>query len=267
MTVYADILFLVDASMDLVVLWLCARLFHRGITTGRLLVSAAVGGLGSVGLLFLPERGWLILCTGLLLSAGMTLVSFGYGTARRFVTMWIAVWGCGALLGGVMTMLMRLGKPVYTAAGGGSYPLFYTATIGLCAVCLRLWRRKRTERTARLHIRHGDWQTEVTALVDSGNLVTDPISGIPVIFLSADSAPDFPVTSDWLLGRDCPECFLRSMRVIPTRTIDGTGCVGGFVAEECTVNGMARRAVIVVERRGEYGDCGALCPASLCGTV
>ena len=124
MTVYADILFLVDASMDLVVLWLCARLFHRGITTGRLLVSAAVGGLGSVGLLFLPERGWLILCTGLLLSAGMTLVSFGYGTARRFVTMWIAVWGCGALLGGVMTMLMRLGKPVYTAAGGGSYPLF-----------------------------------------------------------------------------------------------------------------------------------------------
>ena len=57
------------------------------------------------------------------------------------------------------------------------------------------------------------------------------------------------------------------MRVIPTRTIDGTGCVGGFVAEECTVNGMARRAVIVVERRGEYGDCGALCPASLCGTV
>ena len=52
MTVYADILFLVDASMDLVVLWLCARLFHRELTTGRLLGSAAIGGLGSVGLLF-----------------------------------------------------------------------------------------------------------------------------------------------------------------------------------------------------------------------
>ena len=29
MTVYADILFLVDASMDLVALWLCARLIYR----------------------------------------------------------------------------------------------------------------------------------------------------------------------------------------------------------------------------------------------
>ena len=55
MTVYADILFLVDASMDLVVLWLCARLFHRELTTGRLLGSAAIGGLGSVGLLCVPD--------------------------------------------------------------------------------------------------------------------------------------------------------------------------------------------------------------------
>ena len=46
MTVYADILFLVDASMDLVVLWLCARLFHRELTTGRLLGTAVFAGSG-----------------------------------------------------------------------------------------------------------------------------------------------------------------------------------------------------------------------------
>lgn len=263
MTVYADILFLVDASMDLVALWLCARLLHRSVRTFRMCASACFGGVGSVAALFLPSYGLWTLALGLALSAGMTAIAFGFAHGRSFLTTWIALWGTGALIGGVMTMLMRLGEPVYGAVG--SYPFFCAATVGICAFCLRLWRRKRDNRTANLHIRHGDWQTDVTALVDSGSLVTDPVSGTPVVFLTASAAPGFPILDMHRLD-GCPPSLARAIRVIPIVTVHGESMAVGFLADEVTVDGVARRAVVVVEHSAGYGDCGALCPASLCGS-
>lgn len=262
MTVYADILFLVDASMDFVALWLCARLLHRPVRTFRMCASACFGGVGSVAALVLPAYGLWTLLFGLALSAGMTGIAFGFQRGRLFITAWLTLWGTGALIGGVMTLLMRLGEPVYVSPG--TYPAFCAATVGICALCLRLWRCKRDECTARLHIRHGDWQADVTALVDSGNLVVDPVSGTPVVFLTAAAAPDFPVLDIHHLDA-CPPSLTRAVRVVPTQTIHGERLLTGFLAEEVTVDGIARRAVIVVENSSGYGDCGALCPASLCG--
>lgn len=263
MTVYADILFLVDASMDLVAVWLCARLLHRSVTIPRLLLASAAGGVGSVILLFMPQSAAITFCGGVLISSAMTVLAFGRQKRRLFFILWITLWGCATLLGGLLTMLMRLGQPVYAAAGSASYPLFYGAAFGICTLCMRFWRQKRYVRTAKLHIRHGSWQADVEALVDTGNLVVDPCSGTPVVFLAASSAPDFPI-SDMLRLEDCPAWFARTIRIIPTKTIHGERSMTGFLAEECIVNGIARRAVVVVERSADYGSCGALCPASLC---
>lgn len=262
MIVYADILFLVDASMDIASLWLCARLFHRRCTTWRMLAAATVGGLGSVLLLFLPYSGTGIFLFGIFLSAAITGIAFGY---KNFIPVWSAVWGTGTLMGGVMTLLMRLGQPVYVASDFTDYSILYAVAVGICCAFIRLWRGKRTTSTARLYIRHGEWHTDVVSLVDSGNLATDPLSGVPVVFVSASCAPDFPLV-DSLMSSECPAWLRKTLRIIPLRTLQGEGCVTGFLAEECIVDGKSCRAVVVIERVGaqNYGGYGALCPASLC---
>ena len=81
MDVYADLLFLVNFSMDFLCLYLSVKLLHLPRARWRMLLAAALGGVYSVVALLLSVGSWLALaldlgvCFGMcaLCSAGKTL--------------------------------------------------------------------------------------------------------------------------------------------------------------------------------------------------
>ena len=97
------------------------------------------------------------------------------------------------------------------------------------------------------------------ALVDTGNFLTDPFSGLPVVLM------EFSLLRTYL-GKEFPApmtCefaarFLHRARVISYRTVSGDGqMLSAFLAESFTVNGISQKAVIAVvdrplESRGQY---------------
>lgn len=89
------------------------------------------------------------------------------------------------------------------------------------------------------------------AYVDTGNFLTDPVSGLPVVVL------EFPLLRK-MLGDDFPlpmtyefaERFSFRARVIPYRSVSGDGqMLSGFVPEFFTVNGVPRKVVVAVSDR------------------
>lgn len=114
-------------------------------------------------------------------------------------------------------------------------------------------------------------ETLVEALVDTGNLLTDPVSERPVMLLKLNLArklyDKFPSgTAD---VQEVDKALLKRISVIPTRSIGGKGVLIGIRADEVKVFGdsdnseQAIDIIIAADKEdGTYGGFGALIPAA-----
>ena len=266
MVLYADILFLVDLSMDFLTLYLCSRLTHRPASALRILAAAALGALGSVLLLVTDAGQSTTFWTGLLLSCIMTAAAFGIRpSARAFFRQVLLVWGSGAITGGCMSILLSLGEPVYLERSWGGQESFGPVFIGTTAVVyglIRLLQKRMEAKSAEVVIVRQGITAKVTVLVDSGNLLTDPLTGRAVILVSGDAVnlPGLPY-AETEQALACTEHMLP----IPAKGVSGTRLLWGIRPDLLLVNGQPRDALIAVEAvpADHYGGCGGTCPTAL----
>ncbi len=266
MILYADILFVVDLSMDWLTLALCARLTHRPVSGLRLLLAAMAGALGSVGLVIV-QAGWgLTFVVGLWLSAAMTAISFG--TFRKnckrwgtFCRQWLTVWGCGAVTGGVLSVLMSLGEPVYMGTEANDKPGFLPLFLATAAVVygfLRLLQKKVRTETTEITITWQGKKATFTALVDTGNLLAEPMTGKPVLLVSSAACP-LPLPTN--------ETSLAATHGLPiiAKGASGTRLLWGIRPDSLVIDGTVREALVAAEEvpADHYGGYGGTCPGCL----
>jgi len=263
MVLYADILFLVDLSMDFLTLYLCARLTHRPTRWYRTLSAAVLGALGSVLLTVFSAGRGVTFGMGLFLSVLMTAVNFGFlKTVRAFGRQCLLVWGCGAVTGGCVSMLLSLGEPVYLETGQGGQPHFlplFLTTVGTVYALVRCLQKRMHAPDAMLTVEWQQQKAEVQVLVDSGNLLTDPLTGRAVILLSADAVPSLTLPDG--AQTDLP---LHTYPV-PARGLHGTRLLWAVRPTKLLVNGKPQDALIAAERvpADHYGGYGGTCPLCL----
>jgi len=251
--------------MDFLTLYLCSKCTCRKTSLRRMLLGAGSGAAGSLILLFLPESPALIILSGIMLSGIMVYITYGkMGTIPAFLRQCILVWGCGALSGGILSVLLSMGNPVYTKMPGkSSYPTAYLTAVVICILLARLFTYRKGASFAEITIRRGSRTAKTTALVDTGNLLKDPLSGSPVILVSAKSIEYlYPVLHSGNIGEN------TKLRLIPSGSVGGEKLLYGIIPDEVKVDGIVCRAVLVVEDIPEnhYGGYGALCPGSLIQT-
>lgn len=259
MIIYADLLFIIDASMDILTLFLCAKCTHRKVSLVRLLLGSAVGALGSVFLLFAPENPIVHIISGGVISCLMVLTAFGtMDNILSFIRQCVLVWGCGALAGGILSVFLSLGTPVYTeSAENRGYPTAFLATVAVCMTMVRLFTRRKSIGTTAITVRRGNNSEKITALVDSGNLLTDPLSGRPAILVSETALHRlYPVIDSIHMDENL------KIRLIPSQSVAGEKLLYGIIPDEVTVGGIRKDVVLVVEdvAADHYGGQGALCP-------
>ena len=253
MTVYADILFLVNASMDLLTLIFAARITHRKVKRRRILLGAGMGGLLGTALPLIGADG----LTGTLLNlasmAVMTAITFGVG--RRILRALLIVCGSGTLLGGIMTALLSLGEPVMMDYGS-SYPSVFLGCAAAAWGFTRLFSSASVKKAAEVSFAAAGETRQFTALCDSGSFLTEPMSGTPVITVSREI---LGTLTDKLTDGE-----LR-IRVIAVKTLTGEGILWGFVPDRVTVDGAEVRAVIAMDEGKPDGFDGIM-PAGLINT-
>ena len=239
MDVYADILFLVNGGMDALCLALTAGLIHRPLTWRRMVAAAMLGGVYGVAVLFLEMGTVLSLMTDV--AVCLLLCGIAFGRRKLWLTGGVYLL-CSMALGGIMTALYhwlnRAGMAALLPRGeeGVSSVAFalLAAVSGLFTLLWgRIFRKSEGRRAAALSVKVtlGGETVTLKGMVDSGNLLTDPISGIPVIAVKRENL--LP-----LLSKEARELLTASasdaealtrlpegarIRLIPTATATGQG--------------------------------------------
>lgn len=188
MVLYADVLFTLNALIDYLLLLLSARAAGEPLRRPRFLLAAVAGGLYAV-LIFVP--GFAFLNRGFFkgLSA-MMMFLLAYGATRRLWKQSLIFLALSCALGGGITAIGMMDGAVLSLGRGVVYSIPDLKLVLLsgagCYAVLRVLMPKLCRHTAaerelypvifELH----DRRIYLTALMDTGNTLTDPVSGQPV---------------------------------------------------------------------------------------
>lgn len=228
MTVYVDVVMLLNFLVDFFLLLGTNRLCGCPTAIGRALIAALLGGIyGGVCLLpgfaFLGNLLWRLTVLGL-----MCVIAFGWHrtTIRR-----------GALF---LFLTMALGGIAQGMYGSGILGLIGAAA-GLFLLCAVGFRMSGGQKVP-VVLRKGKRICKLVALRDTGNTLKDPITGQSVLVVGAETAWELlGITPQQLRSplETMTSGVFPGLRLIPYRSV---GCSAGMllaaIMDEVTVDGQ-----------------------------
>ncbi len=201
MTIYADTLFFLNAVIDYLLLLCSARLAGEPLARLQFALGALLGG-GYAVALFLPGMGFLYhpLCR-LVVAVLMVLVAFSQ--SRRLLRQVLIFFALACAFGGGVLAVSLFGGRNLTFGSGVFYSVIdikiVLVSAALCyAVLSLLFRRWGQHSISRgelepVTLRFNDKEITLTALIDTGNTLSDPVTGQSVLVAErASLAPLFP---------------------------------------------------------------------------
>ncbi len=281
--IYADLLFLINFSMDFLTLFLCAQLLHLTLPTYRAVLGAGIGGVYGVASLFLPLGTMRSLGLNFAVALLMCALTFAPKKLAHWVKVLFLYYGVGFLLGGSMTAIYHLCNQylhehrIYFA---GNYqtlqadPSALAVLMLACASALlamligRIFfhQSKVTSRSLLLRLEERD--LTLTAFVDSGNLLKDPVSGCPVFFVQYEAVKtwlslplrDFFASPSAERLTKLSAKDARRIRMLPVSTVGKRSLLFCLRPDWIKVDGTSHRALlaIVASVDREFGGYPAL---------
>lgn len=208
---YIDSVFILQLTGNLYLLSLAGRILKCTATHGRILMGAALGALMACGTILAPAGtvGIRILAGTVPVSMCMLYVTFRINHGKKLVYASLVMAGCGFFLGGTMIWILNRLRTVLR----GNVSLALTLVTGYLSYLILLktvefLRRKRENSLKRVVIPVPESEIPVRALLDTGNHLTDPLSGKPVCVISKK------------LAGEIAACFRpEKYHVVPFRSI------------------------------------------------
>lgn len=260
--VYLDSVFLLNGLVNYFILLTAGRICAAPVSRLRLALSAALGGLYAAAC-YLPGLGFLLSpAVKAAFGAGMAVVAFGgCRSLARPVLVFFAV---AAAFGGVGFALALM------TGGRTTEPRVMIPALLLCMAAFSLvFRRtgRRGGRIVRLTLTRDGRRVELPAMVDTGNSLTDPMTGRGVAVAGAEAlAPLFrgETPNPALLAREMGAVAAfealgdRRFRLVPYRAV---GVEGGlllaFRPDEARLGGRRLRSLLVAVSPNSVSDGGA----------
>jgi stage II sporulation protein GA (sporulation sigma-E factor processing peptidase) len=289
--VYADLLFLINAGMDGLCLLLTGRMLHRRVKGWRVILSSVLGGVYAVVAL-LPDFGTgpsLLLDMAICLAmCGLVFGSKSSGGRRGLPAAMGVYFLLSMALGGIMTALYHLLNrggwaehlAFLTEGGGDGLGSWLFLLLALVGGGISLWGGRLGRRAGRVAfcavtVEIGGKTATLRGMVDSGNLLRDPMGGRAVICAEKKALAELlsPPLMAVMEGMPPQAVSLspsdaKRIRVIPADTATGGGILYGFFPDRVMLTaedgGAAREvdAVVAVTSIPTNGVA-ALIPADL----
>ncbi|WP_048602577.1 sigma-E processing peptidase SpoIIGA [Rubeoparvulum massiliense] len=198
MVVYLDLFLILNGGFNLVLLYFTGRFRQQRISWWRLLLAALIGALYALMILTPTWTFLLSLPIKVLVAAFMCWIAFGFRQFRFYfqilLTFFLLSFSVGGGILGLHYMAQTSGtayQGVLISWGDGSTISF---SILLLGVVLVLWSQIRERSLREKESMLKQWIVEVeivlfqeritcNALVDTGNRLVDPFSGVPVMLV------------------------------------------------------------------------------------
>lgn len=264
-TVYADVLFLINFSLDFMALYLSGRALRRPLRRWRLILTSCLMSLYALwALLFCSSYILLILSAA---AAGMIGCSFALKCTkvREVVSTCLVFSGISSAFGGILVLLYRLMARCLVGVSmrdNGMKVLVFTLLTAVSGMLIALGNHFLTDirgtKAVEVSVTIGGRQGTFHLLVDSGNLVKDPISGMPVVFLKENVAVR-------VFGREVQrqDYLPQKRRAVSLTTANGKGILLAFRADEVRLTGKKVDALVALLPSVSVGQYDGIFPAGL----
>lgn len=246
--IYIDSLFFLNLAIDYILLLTAAQVCGVRLRRWRYLAAAFIGAAYAV-LIYLPRLGFLA-SPIMKLAAAWLMCLIAFGTERR-------MWRCTVIF---LAVSAAFGGFIWALSLAGLHPAFDLRTLllsfALCYLLLRLVFRGKLKLAdtprAEVGLTLCGQTVKFLALVDTGNSLSDPISGGAVIVVCPHAILPLFRGHEQLLELDAVEFisaasalpeFKGRLRLIPYSSVGGCGMLAAFRPERLTVDGREREAL------------------------
>ncbi len=169
---------LLNACMDAALLCVALRWCARPLRIWRIALASLLGAVYAAAACLPRLASLRSLPVALIASALMLCVAARWHRWLHLLRAVALLCAVTFLMGGTVFALAQAlgGLPLIA-------PLGAVLAVALGAAARRGMRRARQVRLAQIRLRYGDADAEVEGLVDTGNLLTEPFSGLPVVIV------------------------------------------------------------------------------------
>ncbi len=263
MVLYADILFLINFSMDFLSMFFCAKILHKHVNKIRILLSSLIGAAYATLQVILGLSTALTIILGILFALIMLFVAFNEKRVKQIFITLSMYFFVSATLGGVMSILYGLFnsllKRVVTEyatleqyKGARSFVIIALTSI-ISVILIRIFLSKKDVKSVELIVKYKGKDYRLNGLCDSGNLLTEPFSGRKVILISEDSA----------LGKEIVSLGDIYKKYIPYKDVSGDGMLKGIVPSQIIIEENSVDAVVATVKNKKFNGYDALVPNAL----
>ncbi len=269
--------------MDILSLYITGKILHLRISAVRLCLGGVIGGIYGVLSLFIGAGGIFGFLISTLVCAVICLTVFGTRTAFSVLLSMLCFFVTGAAVSGIMTALISaLGRTAVAGKDTGdsmSGTVFITVSSIAAAITFifgRLFSLVGGEKTAELTLTSGERSVTLIGTSDSGNTATEPISGSPVIVVSAKEAqvvipPDLweAISEDSIDLERLSLPTLKRTRLVPITTVAGRRMMLSYRPDRIEVKIKGRKKAVdgVIALDGgdgkKYDGAAAILPSSI----
>ena len=238
--IYLDILFLCNLTFDILSVYITSHFTNTRLYPFRCFSACILGSAGGIWLLIWCQNGVLFLVFAAFLLALMCHLSFSFQGVKNFFRLSLILLFCLFLTGAIAYYLLWLAVErwgVYENTGNdGKALLFSTISIvsgAILSLSAKAVKRQNQMKMIKAKIQWKNSVVECTCLVDSGNLLKDPIDGKPVLLIPKKIAESLFGRSDIFLAmtekdgstiaKITDEAILNRTRIVPYHTINQVG--------------------------------------------
>lgn len=264
MTVYIDVLIILNLYINFILVRTAALFLRKSVDRRKCVFAALLGALGSMIILAPTLPFYVNIPYKILLCAGMVLIAFGKQKFRDFLVSGLFFLLVGFLFGGILTGIETVLAPNGMILNNGvcffNIPIaalvsFTAAAFFLMKLVKRLTDSK-TKRFCTIKITQNGASVTLRGLCDTGCEVRDIFLGKPVIVCDYEKAAAVVPAEivDYLAGK---VEALEKIRLIPCQTVSSSAAIPVFKAQSILIDGKQADALVGISKSklGDEVDC------------
>ena len=275
--IYADILFILNLYITYALLLLTSFLIRTNTKRLRLLIASILSAVCSLVILMPSIDEKVIAYSRIPILFLLVWVAFSFVNLRNFVRLSVCFFSVNLIFAGLMFFLWYFLSPqnMYYNNGIVYFDISATQLLITTAVCYFLLKgahklisiKTPSDTVFDLEIFVGGKKFYCKSLLDTGNTLTDPFSGYPVIIVNHDVLGEIELPDINKPDAVCDENL--KFRFVVCSTVSGEGVLPAFKPEKVRVSAFKSSfetdmvVVAVTEKKLKNGAFGAILPCTL----
>ena len=280
--IYIDILFCVNFIIDFLLLMSVRKFLSLKARYRRMILGSSVGALSSFVIFLPPMNEFLSLIIRLVTAFAVVFATFFPTNRKAFLKAVSAYFLITFCFCGACIAFFMLFSPPVAIRNGAVYidisPIMLVGIILVCYIVIRIickvsGRSIPSQEICWLTIEHNGEKVKLIAKTDTGNMLKEPFSNLPVIVTEREQLKELLPNeiSDYFTRAACITNtsyeYMSSIRLIPYNSVGGDGLLPAFKPNSISIllNGKSTKteAYIAVTDRKLSESFSAIVPSEL----